>query len=170
MRFLSVLLICYLYQFALAQIGGNNYALFFANDDYRTPPGLSDLKNPVRDALAIEKELKEMYSFKTELHKKIDRKAILSTLQQWQNRRFAENDQLFIFFSGHGAFEDYTSTGYFVPKTTSNDHSTFMDLTKLGRIITKIGCRHILLAIDACYSGTIVEEIALKSLEAKRPQ
>ena len=43
---------------------GKDYALFFANDDYSNNPQFKDLKNPVRDAEAIEQELKEMFGFK----------------------------------------------------------------------------------------------------------
>lgn len=129
MRFLSFLLLCCLCQFSNAQTGGKNFALFFANRDYNSHPTFKSLTNPIKDARAVEKELEEMYGFETYVYEDKDRRFILATLQQWLNRRFGKNDQLFIFFSGHGTFDELTSTGYFVPWSRRDDVATYIDLT-----------------------------------------
>ena len=67
---------------------GKDYALFFANDDYRANSSFDNLKNPVKDAYAIEKELREMYGFTTKVYTNKDQGSIFSILEQWQQRRF----------------------------------------------------------------------------------
>ena len=40
---------------------GKDYALFFAVDDYKTSPDFDNLKNPIKDAEDLARELREMY-------------------------------------------------------------------------------------------------------------
>lgn len=149
---------------------GQDYALFFAVDDYASSSEFGDLKNPVGDSRALASELKEMYGFDTYVYANYSRKQIYDVLRTWQNKQFQSDDQLFVFFSGHGDFDDFTSKGYFVAHgSRQRQDDAYIDLTTLGNIITKIPCEHILLAIDACYSGTIDQEIALKGNKFKRP-
>lgn len=149
---------------------GTNYALFFAVDDYASSSEFGNLKNPVKDANALAKELREMYDFETKVYPNYTQKQIYDVLRIWQNRQFQPEDQLFVFFSGHGDFDDFTSKGYYVARgSRQRGDAAYIDLSTLGNIITKIPCKHTLLAIDACYSGTIDQEIALKGKTFKRP-
>jgi formylglycine-generating enzyme required for sulfatase activity len=138
---------------------GQDYALFFAVDDYSNHPDFDDLNNPVKDARAIARELEEMFAFETQVYENSTQSQIWETLRQWQLRSFGPDDQLFVFFSGHGDFDEFVKKGYFLTQGANER----IDLTDLGNIVTQIPCEHILLAIDACYSGTIDQEIAFKS-------
>ena len=143
---------------------GKDLALFFAVEDYQDP-SWRDLKNPIGDVEAIAKELEEMYEVKTHIIRNPTKKQILETLIQWQKHRFAQDGQLLVFFSGHGAFSESASQGYFIPKDGKFEdpfHESHIELSSLGNYVTKIPCPHILLALDACYSGTIDREIAFK--------
>lgn len=162
----SLLFICLLFTISVSQASifrpGKDFALFFANDDYSNNPQFNNLKNPLKDAQAIEQELKEMFGFKTYMYANYTKSQIYETLEDWQSRSFVDDAQLFVFFSGHGSFSEFESKGYFVPNGDQSNFGSYIDLTSLGNIITKIPCNHILLAIDACYSGTIDEKIAFK--------
>ena len=72
---------------AVQQSSTNNYALFFAVNDYEADSGLSDLKNPIPNAKAIAKELQEKYTFQTEVVEN-------PTLEQIF-QKFAEYEQQF---------------------------------------------------------------------------
>ncbi|MEM8898597.1 MAG: SUMF1/EgtB/PvdO family nonheme iron enzyme [Bacteroidota bacterium] len=151
---------------------GKDYALFFAVDNY-VDPGWPDLKNPIRDAEAIAKELREMYGFETRVYSNPTKNKIRTILRSWQNRRFDSDAQLFVFISGHGDFDEGANQGYFVPREgkfndTYND--SHLGLNIVGQTVAKIPCKHILLAIDACYSGTIDREIALRGKTLNRPK
>ncbi len=149
---------------------GKDYALFFANDDYRSNPDFGNLKNPVTDAQAIAKELEEMYGFSTRVYKNYNKQQMYKILEQWQSRSFGKQDQLFVFFSGHGTFWEFTKNGYFIPNSRNTDYSSYIALPDLGNIVTQIPCPHILLAVDACYSGTIDQAIAFRGPEFRRPK
>ena len=139
-----------------------NHALFFAVNDYTENSHFNNLKNPINDARTIAKEIQEIYGFEVLVYENPTLDKIVSLLQEWQQKNFKEKDQLFVYFSGHGAYWEQASKGYFVPKGARTGFNHYLELTTLGNIIANIPCNHILLAIDACYSGTIDQEIAFK--------
>jgi Caspase domain len=153
---------------------GKDYAILFAVDQYNGAGGFNSLKNPVKDAAAISKELKEMYGFEVKMYENLTKDSISSILEDWQRKSFQPEDQLFIFFSGHGIFRKSNYKGYFIPylpNATSIEYSTYFDLTDIFGYVTGIPCDHTLLAIDACYAGTIDQKIAFRadSSQWKRP-
>jgi formylglycine-generating enzyme required for sulfatase activity len=141
---------------------GKDYALFFAVRDY---DHWSDLKNPIRDAEAIASLLREEYGFEEiRIEPNPSFQTIIKTLTNYQLKGFDPEDQLFIFFSGHGTFNDLSKEGFFIPSDAQKDdplQNTYLPLTRLERNVGSIPCKHILLIIDACYSGTFNETIAL---------
>lgn len=150
---------------------GKDYALFFAVDNYQDE-GWTDLRNPVRDAQAIANELEENFQFETTVYKNSTKEEIYDILFSWQQRFFPEDGQVFIFFSGHGTFKEAFKEGYFVPadgKANDPYNDSYIELSRIGRIITGFSCNHILLGIDACYSGTIDQEIAFRGRLGQRP-
>ena len=141
---------------------GQDFALFIAIDDYDQ---WTDLRNPVSDATAIAHELEQHYGFATEILTNPSRTEIYEVLESYRLRTYGELDQLFIFFSGHGDFNEGTAEGFFVPKEgLLNDpfQDSYIPHTRLERIVGNIPCNHVLLAIDACFSGTFDESIALQ--------
>ena len=153
-----LLLLCFLINNGNAQ----DRALFFAVNDYEKNTDFGSLKNPIGDAEAIAKELRQMYGFKTKVYRNPSVEKIYKVLENWQKQTFQKDEQLFVFFSGHGTFWELASKGYFVPYGNQTGYKNYIELTTLGNIITKIQCEHILLAIDACYSGTIDRAIAFR--------
>ena len=141
---------------------GKDFALFFAQQDYAQHPEFGNLKHPVNEVRAIARELREMYGFSTTIYEDLTKTEISGVLKEWQGRAFPEDAQLLVFFSGHGAFDKFNSTGYFVPNGAGNRNEDYISLFELGRIVANIKCGHLLLSIDACYSGSIDEEIAYK--------
>ncbi len=143
---------------------GKDYAYFFAVDNYDSRPEWSSLRNPVRDARALAGELKDMYGFETHVFENPDQATIDREIRKLRGKSFGPDDQLLLFFSGHGDFDDYRQRGYFLPAGGSDKFS----LLDMRDVITPIGCEHILLLVDACYSGTIDEAIAYKG-RGERP-
>jgi formylglycine-generating enzyme required for sulfatase activity len=149
---------------------GKDHALFFAVQDY---DNWTDLNNPIRDAEAIAQQLRTKYEFDDlKIVTNPTLETIQATLNQYLTKTYGSDDQLFIFFSGHGAFNDLTTEGFFIPKAgLKNDpyQNSYLPLTRLERIISNIPCAHILLTIDACYSGTFNESIALDKSDPTNP-
>ncbi len=141
---------------------GKDYALFFVTSDYQE---WSKLKNPVIDGEAIAGNLSDKYGFQTEVVVNPTRDQIYAQLEKYRSITFPEDGQLFVFFSGHGDFVETTGEGFLVPKEglkSEKDRfqNSYIPHARLEKMLDAIPCRHILIALDACYSGTFDQEIA----------
>ncbi len=141
-------------------IAGQNQALLFAINSYDSWPRLT---NPVFDARAIAEELRRNYGFSVEVIEDATQDQILSTLRRYAAKRYGENDQLFIFFAGHGQFDEVLGDGYLVAKDSKlNDDikTSYVSHSNLRTIVNNIPCKHIFLVVDACFGGTFDPLIA----------
>lgn len=139
---------------AFATRPGKDFALFIAVQDYDEWP---DLGQPVADCEKIAAELKANYGFDTEILRNRNRAEILAAIDRAYNRQYDDDAQLLIFFSGHGYFDERKCKGYFIPcdgKKNDPAGASFIDYQALQGDIASIPCRHILLAVDACFGGT----------------
>lgn len=137
-----------------------DYALLIATDKY---DNWTDLVNPVNDAEAIGKELKDRYGFDVELITNATQDEMLVKIREYSQRRFKPQDQLMIFFAGHGQFDESFGEGYVVAKNSlENDKakSSYISHSNLRSYINNIPCEHILLTMDVCFGGTFDPVIA----------
>ena len=141
---------------------GKDFALFFAVEDYNGNTEFGNLQYPIDEVEDVDWELREMYGFHTEVHRNLTKVQIESILQSWQRKTFPEDGQLLVFFSGHGTFRKYNKSGYFIPKGKGSDYENYIPLIDIERAVTGIPCKHILLVVDACYSGTIDPLLAVE--------
>ena len=138
-----------------------DYALLIAVNNYQNSKLLDFANpqgNPKKDAQEIEQLLKDQYGFSTE--RLIDPTAaeITAKLEQYErdfrNGTKDPNGQLFLFFSGHGERE--YGNGFFL--AADADPAKLYEKTipyALWRPrIANFNCKHIMVVIDACYSGT----------------
>ena len=135
-------------------------ALLFGTDKY---DNWTDLVNPVDDVHAIGKELKEKYGFTVEIVENPNVEDIWTKLREYNERKFSPQDQLFIFFAGHGHYDETFGEGFVVAKNSlDNDLSrnTYISHNRLRGVISNIQCNHILLTMDVCFGGTLDPVIA----------
>ena len=140
----------------------HNYALIFATDDYAHWPHLT---NPILDADAVNKTLASLYGFEVEEIRNPTSEQILLKLNDYLHRKFAVQDQLLIFFSGHGYFDDDLGQGFIVPadaQSVSADpiHRNLLAYDEIMRYVNRIPATHIVLIADACFAGTLDRKIA----------
>lgn len=146
-----------------AERKGTDYALLFANDTFDNP-GWRKLKNPQNDVNDVAKELKERYGFKEIVIKtNLTAQEIYDTIEAYQTPDFKNfkpgEDQLFIFFAGHGIADKYNK-GFYVgrdsphPLARSNENQ-FVSLDGVLNAIDRIPLEHIMVVFDACYAGQI---------------
>jgi len=131
-----------------------DHALLFATNDY---DNWEPLINPVPDADALAAELRENYGFEAEVVQNPTRERIVSKLREYIQKNFGEGDQLFIFFAGHGVFDDVFRQGYIIAKDSRKNDETgasYVSYDDLRSIVNAMGTKHVLLALDACFSGT----------------
>jgi hypothetical protein len=131
-----------------------DYALIFATDAYEN---WDDLVNPVSDAQTISAILSEKYGFVVETVTNASLEEITSKLYDYNTRQFNPQDQLFVFFAGHGYYDEVLGEGYVVATNSiKNDKgkNTYLSHNTLRQRLDNMKCEHIFLAMDVCFGGT----------------
>ncbi|MFC2115917.1 caspase family protein [Bacteroidota bacterium] len=133
------------------------YGLIIGIDDYNDND-LPDLGNPTRDAERLYSSLTTKYTFREEdmiLLKDATRAEIIEGFEKLA-RIITPNDNLVIFYAGHGWWDEESNIGYWLPsdadgsvKTNWFRNSTLVDYLK------EIDSKHTLLITDACFGGSI---------------
>lgn len=149
-----------------------NYALIFATDTYTQWPTLT---NPISDADAFKVTLTNLYGFHVEVVPNPKTKGeILLKLNEYLHRKFDQQDQLLIFFAGHGYFDDLLGLGFLVPseaKLIEDDptHLTLLGYQEILPYVNHIPAQHILLMVDACFAGTLDRRIVASNMRGSDP-
>ncbi|MBV9241887.1 MAG: caspase family protein [Acidobacteria bacterium] len=150
---------------------GKDYALLIGTDDYENSQSWRHLENPVFDTKSIAEELKNYYGFEIDPAadvllnpKKAD---VLNALRRAKARTYQPDDQLFIFIAGHGYYDNDTHEGFLIFSDAAPvDRSdtlcgqcdiSYLPHSKLRDVLNSIKCNHILVVLDACFSGTFGE-------------
>ncbi len=135
---------------------GKNYCLFIAIDKYKN--GLTELDNCVYDAKKISSILVNKYQFELIggsplFNENATRDNILSAIRSLRGQ-VTKDDNLIIYFSGHG--ENIDDIGYWLPFGAKKGvDSGFVSSSDLTDRLKSVGCHHMLLVVDACFSGSI---------------
>ena len=135
---------------------GNNYAYFFCGSNYQDA-GWVDLPESKEEIDNISSILESEYGFKVEIFENSKKSEIENKIKEINDRSFYQHDQVFFYFSGHGYYNKEFKNGYFIPsdgKYADRKYgSSWIGYKELEEWITANPCPHVLLAIDACYSG-----------------
>jgi hypothetical protein len=150
-------------------ITGKYYALLIGINEYEDPE-LANLDYPVRDAENLNNILVSDYLFDKENitllknAKRADINIALDNLSQ----QITPNDNLLIFYAGHGWWDQKADIGYWLPADAKKTYKTewFRNST-LCDYIREIGSKHTLLITDACFGGSIFKTRSI-SMEAPR--
>jgi len=140
---------------------GNYYALIIGNDTYAS---MTPLKTARNDAVAVERLFREKYGFKTELLLNADHRSMLVALDRMRST-LGENDNLVIYYAGHGELDEESGRGYWLPvdASASNDDKWIANSAVTG-IIENMAAKHVLVIADSCYSGTLTRSSVARAL------
>lgn len=141
-----------------AATSGKYYALLIGCSNY-DDPAISDLGGlPTADAESLAKVLKTNYTFADENVKVLKdptRREIVIALDEIAKKATNE-DNVLIFYAGHGHYEDDNDIGYWLPKDAEVSNSAnWLYNDQLVAAMRKIKSLHTLLIADACFSGSI---------------
>lgn len=141
---------------------GKYYAYIVGINDYKGSTW-SPLGNAVNDAKELENVLKTKYNF-DEVMTLYDKEATRANiLQDLANicSRMNENDNLLVYYSGHGI--EISGEGYWVPSDAKTDGTyALVSNNDVKNEIGKSKSKHTLLIVDACFSATIFREATEK--------
>ena len=148
---------------------GKNYLLAIAIDRYTEAP---QLYNCVKDATDLVQLLTSKYQFElTEVETLYDGEAtqsnILRVFRSYVGT-ITPNDNLIIYYSGHGTYDPVFDEGYWIPVDGHLDNQgSFISNSKITKILRAIKSHHTFLIADACFSGTLaqVKYVGLGRLE-----
>ncbi|MFC2126030.1 caspase domain-containing protein [Bacteroidota bacterium] len=138
----------------------NDYALLFATDTYDS---WNKLINPINDARTIAEELESNYGFKVELVTNASQEEVYTKLRDYADKSYMDNDQLFLFFAGHGQFDDSFREGFVVCKDSrKNDPGkvSYISHSRLRTVVNNIPSKHTFLVMDICFGGTFDPVVA----------
>jgi hypothetical protein len=131
---------------------GEYHALIIGNDNYTHMTNLQTARN---DAEAVAQLLKSKYGFKTNLLLDADRYAILSTLNKLM-QELTEDDNLLIYYAGHGELDEVNLRGYWLPVDAEQDSSTnWISNVTITDMLNVMSAKHVLVVADSCYSGAL---------------
>ena len=133
------------------------FALLIGVNDY-SDNNILDLDNPIKDAESLKQVLISKYTFENDnviLLNNPSRAELMLTLDDL-GRKLTQNDNLLIFFAGHGYWDEKGKVGYWLPSDANSDNTVnwFRNST-LRDFIGSIQTRHTMLIADACFSGAI---------------
>ncbi len=132
--------------------GARYHALIVANQAYRHWPKLN---NPVNDAQDLKRMLEQRYGFETTLLLDSTRRDLFAAFNALRTRLKPE-DNLLVFYAGHGDIEESTQRGYWVPVDGERDNrSNWISVVDVTDQINALGVRQVLVIADSCYSGTM---------------
>lgn len=155
--FLSVLLG---FSISLTQAGavpydlelGRYHALIISNQNYKQ---LSPLKTPHGDADALAMLLRNDYGFKVTALRDTNRAGTLDALDQFVEK-LTPNDNLLIFYAGHGHLDPATGEGYWLPVSASpRRRSEWISNSDITDTLRATVAKHVLVISDSCFSGTL---------------
>ncbi len=157
----------------LADTWGNYHALIIGINDYAKWPRL---KTAVKDAAVIRDTLVARYGFdEKNVILRTDKAA--SRLQITRDLRYLaqsmqKEDNLFIYYAGHGQLDDFTGDGYWVPAEGAlKNPETWISNAFIKAILSseKLRAKNVIVIADSCYSGSMLRGgPSLMSLDDRR--
>jgi len=136
---------------------GKNYLLAIGIDKYLHFP---QLNNAVRDARSFVELLQKRFQFdaqntETLFDENATERQLLFKLRDLA-RLITPEDNLVIYFSGHGAYDDILDEGYWIPVDAERDAmEDYIPNSKIHTVLNAIHSRHTFLVVDSCFSGSL---------------
>ncbi|MFM7329754.1 MAG: caspase family protein [Bacteroidota bacterium] len=133
-----------------------NFLFAVAIDDYKN---ITKLKNPVKDVTDVTKTLLSKYNFDFEnvvllKNEQATRNNIIEGMRSLIEK-LTPQDNLIIYFAGHGYFDKLLNEGYWVPVEAQNTTGDFIPNSLILKILDNIDTQHTFLVADACFSGSL---------------
>ena len=134
------------------QAFGNYHALVIGIDNYRS---VSSLKTAVHDARTVAELLSKDYGFNVKLLIDATRNQMLDAFDELR-RRLTEQDNLLIYYAGHGYLDVDSDRGYWLPvDADANRRANWLSNSDLADVVRATRAKHVLVVADSCYAGTL---------------
>ena len=129
------------------------YALVIGNNNYEYLEKLDAAEN---DAEVIANVLQNKYGFEVELLLNGDYRTTVNSIFNMTDK-LKENDNLLIYYAGHGELDKAENRGYWLPVDASKkSRAEWISNSRIVDRIKATKAKHVLLIADSCFSGTLM--------------
>jgi len=139
-------------------IGTPNYkALIIGVADYEDD-NIIDLSEPINDAKKLKDVLLANYKFAPNDIILLQNPTYADMIEAFDDlsNTIKPNDNLLIFYAGHGIWDEEKQIGYWVPSdATASSSAYWFRVTVLLSYLETISSKHTLIITDACFAGSI---------------
>jgi uncharacterized caspase-like protein len=143
---------------------GRYYGLIIGNIDYSK---LSKLKTAVNDAQKVAEILRDKYGFNTTLLLNASREDIIRALDKFRTT-LTENDNLLIYYAGHGFLDTKNNRGYWQPVDADPDSiANWIPNEAITDMLNIMSAKEVLIIADSCYSGSLTRGVVAQLESAK---
>ena len=144
---------------------GRYRALVIGNNGYQH---FARLETAARDADAVAEVLRDHYGFEVEVLHEASRKDVMAALSRFR-RELEEDDNLLIYYAGHGWNDEDAKEAYWLPiDARPDDQTAWISNSTITQMIRAMRARHVLVVADSCYSGTLTRGISIRSNDSQR--
>ena len=137
---------------------GRFYALVIGVQDYEL---LDDLASPANDAARVAQLLRDHYGFSVLTLADPDQLGLMRAINEL-NSTVGEDDNLLIYFSGHGnrLRSGVRETGYWLPvdANPSPNDTLWVPNDFVSRHLGRLEAKRVLVIADSCYSGLLGDD------------
>lgn len=135
---------------------GRRLALVIANQAYQHWPKLS---TATADGEAIAGMLRQRFGYQVSMVRDGSRQQMLSALQSLRQSA-GPQDQILIYYAGHGQMDTVTARGYWIPVDgDEKDISRWVSVIDVTDQLSAMQARHVLVVADSCYAGTMMRSL-----------
>ena len=133
---------------------GRYFAVIIGNNTYRDAEYPS-LKSAVSDATAVSNVLKTRYGYQTTLVLNASRLEMLTALSSVRDK-MKPDDNLLVYYAGHGELSANGATGYWVPTDgAAKNAKSWISNAAISDILSSLPAKKIMVVADSCYSGSM---------------
>ena len=138
---------------------GDYYALVIGNNDYQQ---LSPLRTAINDARTVSTLLEVEYGFNVKLLENATRVDIVKSISILRSQ-VGNQDNLLIYYAGHGHLDEAANEGYWLPIDASRDDpSNWITTDQIVGQIRGMQAKHVMVVADSCFSGTMTRAIKIE--------
>ena len=139
----------------------NYYAVIIAEEEYKDKK-IESLEHPVKDGESLKNVLVNNYTFDNKnvhLLKNPTRNEIIGEFQKLR-KTLNTNDNLLIFYAGHGHWDEEIQQGYWLPSDAKIDNpNNWIPNSVIKDYIKGFKTKHTLLIADACFAGNFFRSV-----------
>lgn len=153
----------------ISEIMNNYHLCLIANNKYLYT---GRLQYPFSDAENLRETLHSFYHFEdsfTSFVKDATREDMFKVFQKYADL-LTPDDNLLLFFAGHGEWDEENQLGYWVPVDAKTDNfANWVSVNDIKDFLKRLKAKHVLIISDCCFSGGLFREFGGENLLTRLP-